>query len=208
MASVNTKSSRSATSRGSATRPGSWQFDNRFIGIAPEQRHRVADALDGLGARLSAHRGHPGITACPITAGEAYLDQFVGIECDLELTHYGVGEAILTESNDGITVMRTRSQETDLSGGQHGSPQSQSNEDGRRTVAYERGPFDEVKIDLGAIVVAAAVGAPLVMWLVDGPLEWILLGGYGVGAGVWIYCRTRGVLAAADASRRERRGGP
>lgn len=69
-------------------------------------------------------------------------------------------------------------------------------------------PFAEVKIDLAAIVVVAVIGVPLALWLLDGAAPYILFGGYGVGAAVWIHCRVRGVFAAAHASREERRNGP
>lgn len=168
----------------------------------------MADTLNGLGAGLCAHRCYPAVARVTVAAGDADLDQLVGVEGDVEFPQDGVGQTVLAEPNDRMTVMRTRSQETDLSRVQHDCPPSQSSKNGARTVAQERGPFDEVKVDLGAIIVVAVIGAPLVMWLTSGAVEWILLGGYGVGAGVWLYCRTRGVLAAADASRRERLGGP
>lgn len=168
----------------------------------------MADALNRFGPRLCAHRFHPVVARGTVAAADADLDQFVGVEGDVELPQNGIGQTVLTEANDRMTVMRTRPQETDLSRVQHECPPSQSSDNGARTVAQERGPFDEVKVDLGAIIVVAVLGAPLVMWLTTGAIEWILLGGYGVGAGVWLYCRTRGVLAAADASRRERLGGP
>jgi len=55
--------------------------------------------------------------------------------------------------------------------------------------------------------VVALIGAPLVIALLDGVLEWLLLAGYGAGAGLWIHCRTRGVLAEAEYRRKDRSGG-
>lgn len=168
----------------------------------------MADALDHLGAGAPAHRIDAGIPGRAIGTGNPDLDQFVGGQGTVELADHAFGKPVLAHADQGMTVMRTRPQETDLSRRKHGSGPPAAGRKRGASVAQPRGPFDEVKIDLGAIIVVAAIGAPIVIWRLDGLAELILLGGYGAGAGIWLYCRTRGVLAAAHASRLERTGGP
>ncbi len=167
----------------------------------------MPDALHHFRARSFTHRVEPGVPPASVRARDANLDQLVCREGVIEFVDDGVGQAVLTDAYYGMAVMGTRAQESDLTGVQHGGHSADAAENGGAIVTEQRSPFDEVKIDLGAILVVAAIGAPLVMWLLSGPLEWILLGGYGAGAGLWLYCRTRGVLAAAHASRLERTGG-
>lgn len=179
--------------------------DHRFLRVAPVERDRVADSLDGLGAGTLAHPVDPGMAARTVGAGHPDLDQFMGGQRAFELVDHGIGQTILADPDYGAAVMGTSAKKPDLPGCQHDAAPAG---EGESSLPQPASPFDEVKIDLGAIVVVAGIGAPAVMWWLDGPAELVLLGGYGCGAALWLYCRTRGVLAAAHASRMDRTGGP
>lgn len=168
----------------------------------------MADPLDPLGTGSLTHAVDPLIAPGTIATGDADLHQFMRGEGAVELGEHGVGQAILADAHYGIAVMGASAKKPDLPGGQHGTAPTGNGVSGTRILADPQTAFDEVKLDLGAIIVVAVIGAPLVMWALDGVAEIVLLGGYGCGAGLWLYCRTKGVLAAAHASRLERTGGP
>jgi len=63
------------------------------------------------------------------------------------------------------------------------------------------GALTAIRRELAAIVVVAAVGAPLVMLWLDGARELVVLAGYGLGAILWIHARVRGVRLAARRAR-------
>lgn len=167
----------------------------------------MADALHGFGAGLRAHLTDPRIAGRAIGAGHADLDELVRRQGAVEFINHGGGQAVLADTHQRMAVMGARPEKPDLAGREHDAEPSVASEKRAASLAQARGPFDEVKIDLGAIIVVGVIGAPIVMWQLDGAAEWVLLGGYGCGAGLWLYCRTRGVLAAAEASRRDRTGG-
>lgn len=56
-----------------------------------------------------------------------------------------------------------------------------------------------VKRELAAILLVAAVGAPLVVAWLDGLRELGVLAGYGIGGALWVHVRVRGLLRAARA---------
>ena len=65
-----------------------------------------------------------------------------------------------------------------------------------------------IKLELGAIVVFGVVLVIAVFHWFDGLEEAVLLGGYGVGAAIWIRLRVRGLLLADRRARREGGDGP
>lgn len=168
----------------------------------------MTDTLHGLGAGALTQRRQPGVALTPVGAGDADLDQFVRIESRVEFIDDRLGQSVLADPNKGMAMVGTGSQESDLATREHeaGDPSHGRREQNTR-IAQGQHAFDDVKRDLGAIVVVAVLGTPLVIALLDGVVEWLLLGGYGLGAGLWIHCRVRGVLAAAEYARKDRNGG-
>jgi hypothetical protein len=69
--------------------------------------------------------------------------------------------------------------------------------EGRRSLARDPGPaLAAIKRELAAIIVVALVGAPVVMHYLQGARELAVLGAYGLGAGLWVHARARGLLLA------------
>lgn len=168
----------------------------------------MTDTLHGLGTGALTQRRQPGVALAAVGAGDADLDQLMRIEGRVEFINDRLGQPVLADPNEGMAMVGTGSQESDLTAREHGAgdPSQAAGENSTR-IAQGQHAFDDVKRDLGAIVVVAVLGTPLVIALLDGVVEWLLLGGYGMGAGLWIHCRVRGVLAAAEYARKDRNGG-
>lgn len=54
-----------------------------------------------------------------------------------------------------------------------------------------------IKRELAAVLVVGLAGIPLVSLWLDGTRELVVLGGYGVGAAIWVRVRAHGLLLAA-----------
>ena len=98
-------------------------------------------------------------------------------------------------------------EEADLGTAEHRDDRSA--EGGASLARDAHAALASIKRELAAIVLFALIGAPLVMYWLDGARELAVLGAYGVGAGLWVHTRARGLLLALRRARRaERPDGP
>ncbi|MEF8834267.1 MAG: hypothetical protein V5A42_05345 [Halofilum sp. (in: g-proteobacteria)] len=129
------------------------------------------------------------------------------IERLLEFLDHGVGEPALAEAYNRFAVMGLSPEETDLGTAEHREDRSAA-ESGASLARDADAALGAIKLELAAILVVAAIGAPLVMYWLEGARELAVLGAYGVGAGLWVHTRARGLLLALRQARRtERRHG-
>ena len=98
--------------------------------------------------------------------------------------------------------MGTGPEKSSLIAGEHGAG-SGGDEAGASVADVHRDALASIKRELGAIIVFGALFAFAVMRWFDGLEEAVLLGGYGVGAALWIRVRAGGLLLSL---RRHRRG--
>lgn len=92
--------------------------------------------------------------------------------------------------------MGLRAKIGDLRSAQHGRAPDAA-DPGRRHEAA----LAAIKRELAAILLAGAVGAPLVVLWLDGPRELAVLAGYGIGGALWVHVRARGLIRAVRAGR-------
>ena len=175
------------------------QGDARLVGIAPKQGGSRTERLDRLctGA-LAQHRDQ---FAAPVAVGrgEADLDQLVVVERLFQFPDDRVRQAALSEPDDGLAAMGLSTQEGDLGPTEHGVSRVA---DGRASLAREvEAALAAIKRELAAILLVALVGAPFVISGMDGLRATIVLGGYGLGAGLWIHVRARGLMLALRRTR-------
>ncbi len=129
------------------------------------------------------------------------------VERLFEFLDHGVGEPTLAEAYNGFAAMGLSSEESDLGTAEH--REDRSGENGASLARDTDAALASIKRELAAIIVVAAIGAPLVMHWLEGARELAVLGAYGVGAGLWVHTRARGLLLALRQARRaERRHGP
>lgn len=82
-------------------------------------------------------------------------------------------------------------------------------DDGGASLArVHREALASIKRELGAILVFGAMFAWAVMHWTEGLEEAVLLGGYGVGAALWIRVRVYGLLRSARRAAPGERDGP
>lgn len=95
--------------------------------------------------------------------------------------------------------MRLSAKERDLGTAEHAG--SHGN-DADTSLARELGAaVAAIKRELAAILVVAAIGAPVVLAWLEGLQEVVVLAGYGLGALLWIHARVRGLRLAARRAR-------
>lgn len=163
--------------------------------------------LDALGARALAQARDHLPPLFPSRSCESDLDQLVVVERLVEFLDHGVGEPALAEAYNGFAAMGLSPEETDLGTVEH--REDRSGESGASLARDADAALASIKRELAAIVIVAAIGAPLVMHWLEGARELAVLAAYGVGAGLWVHTRARGLLLALRQSRRaERRDGP
>ena len=173
--------------------------DARLVGIAPEQRGSGAERLDRFRAGAFAQHRDQLPPPLPVGRSEADLDQFVVVQGLLQLPDDGVGEAALPEPHDGLAAMGLSTQEGDLGPAEHEASRVAER---RASLAREvDATLAAIKCEVAAILVVALVGAPFVIGWLDGVRAAVVLGGYGLGAGLWIHVRVRGLLLALRRAR-------
>ncbi|MFW5970198.1 MAG: hypothetical protein ACOCP9_06125 [Halofilum sp. (in: g-proteobacteria)] len=133
------------------------------------------------------------------------------VERLFEFLDHGVGEAALAEAYNGLAAMGLSPEESDLGTAEH--REDRSDENGASLARDTDAALASIKRELAAIIVVAIIGAPLVMHWLEGARELAVLGAYGLGAGLWVHTRARGLLLALRQARRaerrtERRHGP
>jgi hypothetical protein len=117
-----------------------------------------------------------------------------------------LGEPTLAEAYNRLAAMGLSPEESDLGTAEHRA--EQSGENAASLARDADAALASIKRELAAIVVVAVIGAPLVMHWLEGVRELAVLGAYGVGAGLWVHTRARGLLLALRQARRaERRDG-
>lgn len=176
------------------------------LGVAAEKGRGGAELLDALGSGALAQGRNHLPSLFPSRRREANLDKFVGVQGLFELLDHGVGESALAEAYNGLAVMGLSPEETDLGTAEH--REDRSVESGASLARDADAALASIKRELAAILVVAVIGAPLVMYWLEGARELAVLGAYGVGAGLWVHTRARGLLLALRQARRaERRHG-
>lgn len=162
--------------------------------------------LDALGpGSLAQGRDHrPSLL--PLRGCQPDFHEFVVVERLLEFLDHGVGEPALAKAYDGFAAMGLSPEERDLGTAEHRGNRSSEN---IASLARDAdAALASIKRELAAIIVVAVIGAPLVMHWLEGARELAVLGAYGVGAGLWVHTRARGLLLALrEARRAERRHG-
>jgi hypothetical protein len=129
------------------------------------------------------------------------------VERFFEFLDHGVGEPALAEAYNGLAVMGLSPEESDLGTAEH--REDRSAESGASLARDADAALASIKRELAAIIIVAVIGAPLVMHWLEGARELAVLGAYGVGAGLWVHTRARGLLLALRQARRaEQRHGP
>ena len=194
--SANTRSSASATNEASAG-----QLDARLLRVAPKERRRRADLLNRLCPGAFAELGHPGGTGRSVTAVKAHFHQLVRIQCLLELRDDRVGEPALADTHDGFSAMGLRTKIGDLRAGEHDASPDAA-EAGASLARKHEAALTDIKRELAAILLVGLLGAPAVIYWLDGAREMVVLVGYSVGGALWVYARVHGVLLSAGHARR------
>jgi hypothetical protein len=92
-------------------------------------------------------------------------------------------------------------QKGDLGTTEHGT--ARADERGKSLARGVEATLAAIKRELAAVLVVGLIGAPLVMTGLEGVREAFVLGGYGLGALLWVHVRVRGLRLAL---RRARRG--
>lgn len=183
------------------------QRQSRPLGVATEECRGGAHLLNALGTGpLTEGRDHlPPLF--PPRRREPDLDEFMVVERLFEFLDHGIGEPALAEAYNGFAVMGLSPEETDLVAVEH--DEDQSSEMGANLARDTDAALAAIKRELAAILVFALIGAPLVIYWLEGARELAVLGAYGVGAGLWVHTRARGLLLALRQTRRAgRRHGP
>jgi len=97
--------------------------------------------------------------------------------------------------------MGLRTKIGDLRAGEHDTPPDAAGA-GASLARRHEAALAAVKRELAAIVVVGALGAPAVVYWLDGLRELAVLGGYGIGGALWIHARARGLLLAVRQAER------
>jgi len=183
------------------------QRQSRPFGVATEECRGGAQLLDALcpGPLTEGCDHLP--TLFTSRRGEPDLDQFMVIERLFEFLDHGIGEPALAEAYNGLAAMGLSPEETDLGTAEH--REDRSSESGGSLARDADAALASIKRELAAILVVALIGAPLVIYWLEGARELAVLGAYGVGAGLWVHTRARGLLLALRQARRAgRQHGP
>ena len=120
-----------------------------------------------------------------------------------QFAHHGVSEPALAEAHDGFAVMGLGPQKGDLGTTEHGI--ARADDDGRSLARGIEATLAAIKRELAAVLVVGLIGAPLVMTGLEGVREALVLGGYGLGAILWVH--VRGLRLALRRARRDRASG-
>lgn len=139
-------------------------------------------------------------TGGPIAGRDPDLDELVVGQGALELAHDRIGEPVPAEADDRLAPVRPGAEVGNLGPSEHQQDDSSTEP---ASVAREVAPaLAAIKRELAAILLVAAAGAPVVIHYLEGARELGVLAAYGVGAGLWVHTRARGVLLALRRARR------
>lgn len=127
-----------------------------------------------------------------IGAGELHLDQFVGPQGRIEFRGQGVGHPALADPNDRLAVMSTGTKKESLVTREHRDGSGVKG--GASLTHVHREAVAAIKRELAAIVLFGIAFTWAVFHWTEGLEESVLLGGYGVGAALWIRIRVYGLL--------------
>jgi len=89
---------------------------DRGSGCRAPDNEQLADVLNRGGAERGADLFEKGGAILPAVAIDADLDQFVGVEIDIDLLENGFGQAIFRNRDDRVQAMRAGAQFADLAG--------------------------------------------------------------------------------------------
>lgn len=170
--------------------------------VAAEQRRCGAELLNGLGPGARAQIVEQ-VAALTARAGrDPDLDQLVIGEGPLELADDGLREAALAQAHDRFASVGPCPEEGNLGTSKHtsGDPVAE-----REILARDAdAALAAIKRELAAIILFGVIVAPLVMQYLEGVRELAVLAGYGLGAGLWVHTRARGLLLALRQARHRR----
>lgn len=182
------------------------QGQARTLGVPPVQCRRRAELLDALGPGAPAEVRDQPPALFTVGRREPDFHELMVVQGAVEFADDGLREAALAKAYNGFAAMGLSTEESDLGTAEHRGDRS-----GENGVSLARDAHDalaSIKRELAAIILVAAIGAPLVMHWLEGVRELAVLGAYGVGAGLWVHTRARGLLLALRQARRaERRDG-
>jgi len=183
-----------------ASRLSIWQRQSRAFGVAAEQCRGGAQLLDALGPGPLTEGCDHLPPFFPSRRREPDLDEFMVVERLFEFLDHGIGEPALAEAYNGLAAMGLSPKETDLGTAEH--REDRSAESGASLARDADAALASIKRELAAILVVAVIGAPLVIYWLEGARELAVLGAYGVGAALWVHTRARGLLLALLQARR------